>query len=155
MLARKESEHPDVSALGAVMALLYSTYIVIYAIADPLLGKYIDSVFTATGGASKGGRINSAIRNVAGVQFTIISVTVLASTFIPRGSFSFDPRDLYGENLDKEVNDNDDSVGESLEASSSGKGKDYKNPIVVAQPGGRNSIVGTLGPVNSRGVGGY
>ena len=44
-LARKESEHKDVSALGAVMAFLYSRYIVIYTICSPLLGKYIGKYF--------------------------------------------------------------------------------------------------------------
>ena len=148
-LARKESEHKDVSALGAVMAFLYSTYIVTYAITQPLLGRYIDRVFTRTGGASNGGTVRPAIRNVAGVQFTIVTIVILASTFIPRGSFAFNPQALYGEALDKEVNDDDSSVGGSLEADSLKKEKDYVNSAEIAQPGGRNSIVGTLEPVDA------
>src|ERR1700761_5544523 len=65
-LARLEAENKDVSALGAVMAFLYSTYIVTYAICSPLLGRYIDSVSASTGGAD-GGDIHRAIRNVGGV----------------------------------------------------------------------------------------
>lgn len=48
-LARIEGDYKNVSALGAVMAFLYVTYIVTYAISSPLLGKYIDSVYNATG----------------------------------------------------------------------------------------------------------
>ncbi|KAK9318968.1 hypothetical protein V1517DRAFT_334054, partial [Lipomyces orientalis] len=51
-LARVESKTTNVSALGAVMAFLYSTYIVIYAITSPLLGRYIDRVYNKTGGAN-------------------------------------------------------------------------------------------------------
>lgn len=46
-LARKETEYQDVSALGAVMSVLYVTYIVLYAILNPVLGTYIDSVYNA------------------------------------------------------------------------------------------------------------
>ena len=60
LLARHDSETSNVSALGAVMAFWYSTYIVIHAIASPLLGRYIDSVYAATGG-SRGGDIHGAI----------------------------------------------------------------------------------------------
>jgi hypothetical protein len=101
-LARLEAENKDVSALGAVMAFLYSTYIVIYAICSPLLGRYIDSVYASTGG-SDGGNIYLAIRNVAGVQFTLVMACVLASTFVPRGALAFNPKMLNDEVLDKEV----------------------------------------------------
>ncbi|KAK7510622.1 uncharacterized protein IWZ02DRAFT_111422 [Phyllosticta citriasiana] len=103
-LARKEDENKDVSALGAVMAFLYATYIVIYAIANPLLGDYIDGVYARTGG-SDGGNIHEAIRNVAGVQFTIICVVVLSASFIPKGALSFNPKMLYGESLDRELDE--------------------------------------------------
>ena len=101
-LARLEAETKNVSALGAVMAFLYSTYIVIYAIASPLLGRYIDSVYARTGG-SGGGDIHAAIRNTAGVQFTLIMLIVLSSTFIPRGALAFNPKMLNDEVLDKEL----------------------------------------------------
>jgi hypothetical protein len=35
--------------------------------------------------------IQSALKFNAGVQFTVLSVIILASTFIPRGSFAFNP----------------------------------------------------------------
>jgi hypothetical protein len=101
-LARLEAETKNVSALGAVMAFLYSTYIVIYAIASPLLGRYIDSVYARTGG-SNGGDIRGAIQNTAGVQFTLITVIVLCSTFVPRGALAFNPKMLNDEVLDKDV----------------------------------------------------
>ena len=91
------------SALGAVMAFLYSTYIVIYAICSPLLGKYIDGVYNRTGGSEDGGTIKPALRNTAGVQFTILSIVVLASTFVPHGALSLNPKMLHGQALDKEL----------------------------------------------------
>jgi len=97
-LARIESQTQNVSALGAVMAFLYSSYIVMYAIASVSLGTYIDRVSD-----SNHGQIQPAIRNVAGVQFTIICVLVLASTFVPKGAFSLNPRMLSEEFLDADV----------------------------------------------------
>ncbi|KAE8395185.1 hypothetical protein BDV23DRAFT_168792 [Aspergillus alliaceus] len=98
-LARVESKTENVSALGAVMAFLYSTYIILYAITSPVLGSYIDRVYNETGGAENGGNIYAAIRNVACVQFTVISVLVFASTFVPRGSLALNPKMLYNESL--------------------------------------------------------
>jgi hypothetical protein len=40
-------ESADISDLGAVMSLLYSSYIVLYAILNSQLGKYIDNVTNA------------------------------------------------------------------------------------------------------------
>lgn len=91
-----ESRTNNVSALGAVMAFLYSTYIVIYAITSPLLGRYIDKI-----SKRNKGNISEAFKNIAGVQFTIIAILILAATFIPRGALSFNPDTLYGERLDK------------------------------------------------------
>ena len=94
-LARRESTTRNVSALGAVMAFLYSTYIIIYAVANPMLGKHIDRV-----SKENDGDIHKAIRNIAGVQFTVIGVVIMAATFIPRGSLALNPRMLFNENLD-------------------------------------------------------
>lgn len=41
--------HENVSALGAVMALLYTSYIVLNAVFSTVLGRVIDADFTATG----------------------------------------------------------------------------------------------------------
>ncbi|KAK9372296.1 uncharacterized protein V1513DRAFT_452809 [Lipomyces chichibuensis] len=113
-LARVESKTTNVSALGAVMAFLYSTYIVIYAITSPLLGRYIDSVYKNTGGAGNGGNIHEAIQNVGGVQFTIIFVVIMTSTFIPQGAFSLNPKMLSNEKLDKDL-ELDDSLDASFD----------------------------------------
>ncbi|KAK9357133.1 hypothetical protein V1504DRAFT_465609 [Lipomyces starkeyi] len=102
-LARVESKTTNVSALGAVMAFLYSTYIVIYAITSPLLGRYIDMVYNRTGGANNGGHIQEAIQNVGGVQFTILFVVIMTATFIPRGAFSLNPKMLFNEKLDEDL----------------------------------------------------
>jgi MFS family permease len=102
-LARIESRTQNVSALGAVMAFLYSTYIIIYAITSPILGSYIDRVYSETGGSEHGGNIYAAIQNVACVQFTVISGLVFLSTFVPRGSLAFNPKMLQNENLDGDL----------------------------------------------------
>jgi MFS family permease len=67
------------------MAFLYSSYIIIYAILNPLLGKYIDSVY------DKDQTIRPAFIYTVGVQITIVSIIVAASTFIPKGSFKLNP----------------------------------------------------------------
>jgi MFS family permease len=95
LLQRKEASTPNVSALGAVMAFLYSTYIVIYAIMSPLMGRYIDSV-----SAANKNDIHSGIYNIAGVQLTVLTVVVLLATLIPRGALSINPKMLNDENLE-------------------------------------------------------
>ncbi|KAJ0124785.1 major facilitator superfamily domain ral substrate transporter [Diaporthe amygdali] len=101
-LARLESKNKNVSALGAVMAFLYSFYIVTYAILGTFLGRYLDSVYSSTGG-SDGGSISSGLMYTAGVQFSIICVLVFASTFVPKGAVAFNPKMLYGEALDDDL----------------------------------------------------
>lgn len=66
-LARMESQDSQVSALGSVMAFLYSTYIVIYAILGSLLGTFIDDVY------SKDGNIDRALVGLAGIHVSITS----------------------------------------------------------------------------------
>ncbi|KAL3468807.1 hypothetical protein BJX99DRAFT_101219 [Aspergillus californicus] len=102
-LARVESKTTNVSSLGAVMAFLYSTYIVVYAIASPILGSYIDHVYTKTGGSEGEGNIFEAIRNVGSVQFTVVALLVLIATFVPRRSMSLNPKMLHEENLEHEL----------------------------------------------------
>jgi hypothetical protein len=101
-LARIESDTQNVSALGAVMAFLYSSYIVIYAIASVCLGTYIDHVSFVNGD-----NIQPAIRNVAGIQFTIIAILVMTSTFVPKGAFALNPKMLSEEPLDTDLEDED------------------------------------------------
>ncbi|KAF9120354.1 hypothetical protein BGW39_011483 [Mortierella sp. 14UC] len=85
-LSQLEKPDDKVSPLGAVMAFLYSFYIVIYAILNPTLGRYIDSVL-----AANNKDIHPALINVGGVLYTVVCVTLLAATFIPKGSFAFNP----------------------------------------------------------------
>ncbi|KAA8898493.1 hypothetical protein FN846DRAFT_962186 [Sphaerosporella brunnea] len=99
-LARIESTTKNVSPLGAVMAFLYSTYIILYAVASPLLGRYIDRVYTETGS------IHHALVNVAGVHFTVLSAIIMAATFVPYGALSFNPSMLNNEDLETEVKAN-------------------------------------------------
>lgn len=102
-LARVESKTRNVSALGAVMAFLYSTYIITYAIATPLLGQYIDDIYHNTGGADDGGSIHTAMRNIGGIQYSILFGIIMVSTFVPRGALAFNPRLLFEEQLDGDV----------------------------------------------------
>ncbi|KAK4183661.1 major facilitator superfamily domain-containing protein [Podospora australis] len=104
-LARLESKNKNVSALGAVMAFLYSFYIVTYAISGTLLGRYLDGVYNKSGGNSEGGEIHDGLLFTAGLQMTIISVLVLAATFVPKGALAFNPKMISDENL------NGDDVG--------------------------------------------
>jgi hypothetical protein len=101
-LARLESQNKNVSALGAVMAFLYSFYIVTYAVAGTLLGRYLDTIYNKTGGLDDGGEVRSGLVFTAGVQMTVISVLVLASTFVPKGAFAFNPKILSDESLEDE-----------------------------------------------------
>lgn len=101
-LARIESQNKNVSALGAVMAFLYSFYITTYAVAGTLLGRYLDGVYNRTGGTEGGGDVRTGLLFTAGVQMTVISGLVLASTFVPRGALAFNPKMISDETLEDE-----------------------------------------------------
>ncbi|KAK0648068.1 hypothetical protein B0T16DRAFT_388382 [Cercophora newfieldiana] len=103
-LARLESKNKNVSALGAVMAFLYSFYIVTYAIMGTVLGRYLDGMYNSSGGAN-GGDIRSGLVFTVGVQFSVIAALVLAATFVPRGAVAFNPRMVSGENLERPLED--------------------------------------------------
>jgi hypothetical protein len=80
------------------MAFLYCTYIVTYAITSPLLGRYIDAVSNRNNHD-----IHEAMKNVGGIQFTVIFILVMTATFVPKGAFSFNPKMLNDEDLDSDV----------------------------------------------------
>ena len=84
-VSRLESKHKHISPLGAVMAFLYSTYIMIYSIANPFLGRHIDNVYNSTG------NIRSALIYTTAVQLTVIFVIIFGATFIPKGAVGFNP----------------------------------------------------------------
>ncbi|KAK3364526.1 major facilitator superfamily domain-containing protein [Lasiosphaeria hispida] len=125
-LTRLESKNKNVSALGAVMAFLYSFYIVTYAIAGTLLGRYLDGVYNETGG-NNGGSISGGLVYTAGLQFSLICVLVLASTFVPKGSLAFNPSMISEEKLggldpmEDKVPTTPDSIGKSRQR------KEYRN----------------------------
>lgn len=102
-LARIESETENVSALGAVMAFLYSSYIITYAIASACLGTYIDRVSDRNQE-----QIQPAVLNIAGVQYSIMFVLIITSTFVPKGAFSFNPKMLSDEDLETDLDMDDD-----------------------------------------------
>lgn len=124
-LSRLESKNKDVSALGAVMAFLYSFYIILYAVLGTFLGRYLDSVYNASGG-SDGGDIRSGLVFTAGVQFTLISAMVIASTFVPKGAIAWNPEMLNDENLESDGTETDEMPKYILEDK---HGKDAKSPI--------------------------
>lgn len=65
-----------------------------YAVAGPVLGRYIDRV-----SESNNKDISPAIYNIAGVQFTVLAAVIIVATFIPKGAFSINPKQLSGQSL--------------------------------------------------------
>ncbi|CZS98470.1 uncharacterized protein RCO7_04166 [Rhynchosporium graminicola] len=88
---RSGASYDDISPLSAVMSCLYSIYIVLYAILSPLLGTYIDDVYT------RKNDVHEAIKYIGGIQFSVIAGVILAATLVPRGSFSLNPKKLNGD----------------------------------------------------------
>ena len=132
-LARMESQDREVSALGAVMAFLFSAYIIIYAVLGSLLGRYIDSVF------KKDKNIYRALVNVGGIQFTVLSVIVLVATFIPKGGFSLNPDIINDAELEGEV-DEERNVDEldkdgKKKARTSDEDDEYEKPVKTTDVG--------------------
>ncbi|KAJ2921517.1 hypothetical protein H1R20_g15573, partial [Candolleomyces eurysporus] len=109
VLSDSAFHHERVSALGAVMvcdsfkilpklwnvthltslkAFLYTTYIVLNAFLSVVLGHVIDNDLKAND------NIIQSLKTVGGVHFTVACAVVLASTFVPKGAFSFNPKAL-------------------------------------------------------------
>jgi len=104
------TKYAGVSALGAVMAFLYSSYILMNAVLSALLGRVIDNDWK-----SHGNIVNSLTR-VGGIQFSICSVIILLATLVPKGAFAFNPKAIEGVRNQQEF-DEDSSVGDSVEKS--------------------------------------
>ncbi|KAJ3514270.1 hypothetical protein NLJ89_g2469 [Agrocybe chaxingu] len=85
-LSDSQFTHMNVSALGAVMAFLYSTYIVLNAVFSSVLGRVIDH------DQRDNGNIIQSLRTVGGVHFSVACALIFSSTFIPRGAFAFNPK---------------------------------------------------------------
>ncbi|KAK4450618.1 hypothetical protein QBC34DRAFT_402945 [Podospora aff. communis PSN243] len=110
-LARLESKNRNVSALGAVMAFLYSFYIVTYAILGTVLGRYLDGMYNRSGGVDGEGDIREGLVFTVGVQFTVVAGLVLVATFVPEGALAFNPRMVSGEVLEGRARGEDVEVG--------------------------------------------
>ncbi|KAF8477507.1 major facilitator superfamily domain-containing protein [Kalaharituber pfeilii] len=85
---RKPTQGHHITSLGTVMAVLYSVYIVLFAVLNPILAKYIDEqVYKPDHDplriTDKRNRFFRALENVAGWQYTLIAVLVGASTTLP------------------------------------------------------------------------
>ncbi|KAF9045093.1 major facilitator superfamily domain-containing protein [Panaeolus papilionaceus] len=91
-LTDSDITHYNVSPLGAVMSFLYVTYIVLNAFLSVLLGRVIDSDF------SRNKTIVDSLKTVGGVHFTVACAVIFLSTFIPKGAFAFNPKNLGGSN---------------------------------------------------------
>ncbi|KAI9342324.1 hypothetical protein BDR26DRAFT_836570 [Obelidium mucronatum] len=92
----EEENSEEVSPLGAVMAFLYSSYILIYFCINFGLGRYLDG-FANKVKAIKNDK-NLAYSTgiepfyiIAGVMFSIGCVVIMAGTFIPKGSMAINP----------------------------------------------------------------
>lgn len=100
-LSDVQFQHKDVSALGAVMAFLFTSHIVLNAVLSSLLGRVIDRAFAA----SPTGSIYAALVQVGGVQFSVGCAVILAASCIPRGAMALNPRVLNGEALEGQGGD--------------------------------------------------
>ncbi|KAJ3251462.1 hypothetical protein HDU77_005850 [Chytriomyces hyalinus] len=106
----------EVSPLGAVMAFLYSSYIVLYFGLNFGLGKYLD-VYANRVKAIKNDK-NLAYQTgiepfymIAGVMFSVGCVIILAGTFIPKGSFAINPEIISDDDvLDTEAGKQNNGV---------------------------------------------
>ena len=102
-------------ALPCVMAFLYVTAIVVYAIINPIIGKWLDDISidgynaaeanlalkTATGTTKTylttlsadllEKRVDLYFYWIGGVFFSLMSILIFANTFIPKGSWKFNP----------------------------------------------------------------
>jgi hypothetical protein len=89
-LSESRFQHKRVSSLGAVMAFLYSTYIVLNAVFSSVLGNVIDRDFKKTK------NILYSLKTVGGAHFTVACGVIFLSTFIPKGAFAFNPKAIGG-----------------------------------------------------------
>ena len=130
----------NTNPLGAVMSFLYASYIVIYAIISPVIGKWIDEYKSDADwqkklSSQKG--ISSATKKmylakqqallkeqkdvyffwIAGVFFSLISIPIFFNTFVPKGSWAWNPRAI-GDDIQvpqvELVNMEDDEVEKTI-----------------------------------------
>jgi hypothetical protein len=119
------NKYTDVSALGAVMAFLYSSYIIMNAVLSSVLGKVIDVDFAAHK------NIKESLQRVAGVQFTVCSVIILFATLVPKGAFAFNPKAIEGVRNEQEFEE-ESSVDDSFKKGDVERGKREKEETITA-----------------------
>jgi hypothetical protein len=90
VLSEKQFAGRGISALGSVMAFLYTSYIVLYAALGVVFGRVIDKDLKAHQ------NIFRALKLVGGVQFSVGCAIILLACFIPKGAFAFNPKMLGG-----------------------------------------------------------
>jgi hypothetical protein len=126
VLSQKEFAHRGISALGSVMAFLYSSYIVLYAAVGPALGKIIDNDFKANK------NIIRSLEKAGGIQFSVCCGIILLSCFIPRGSFALNPKTIGTPTAEEETPSVDESAdGKEMEKGVPQKEAPEKEPVEV------------------------
>lgn len=93
-LSKLEQEDDEVSALGAVMAFLYVTYIVLYSVLSTQLGRWIDKQLRDLQGDALVSRAQYSLKMIGGVHFTVLSLIIFTATFIPRGAVALNPKNI-------------------------------------------------------------
>lgn len=93
-LSKLEQDDDEVSALGAVMAFLYVTYIILYSVISTLIGRWVDERLRDQQGEALVGAARDALKMVGGVHFSVLGVVILVATFIPRGAFALNPQNI-------------------------------------------------------------
>jgi hypothetical protein len=129
-LANMNINEPGISPLGAVMAFLYSAYIVLNAVLSSVLGTVIDASFR------QDGNIYNALIRVGGIQFTVCAAIIFASTFIPRGSWALNPKQ-EGDLVTPDDDENGATMGvdELPKAALTGVAKEGAQPIDAGRSG--------------------
>lgn len=91
-----DDEHNMASPLGSVMAFLYVIYILLFAILSPTLGyvydAYVDRYDAGKWRPEIAKQSQSALVWTGGVFFSVCAVIIFFSTFIPKHSFTWNPK---------------------------------------------------------------
>lgn len=133
----------DENALPAVMSFLYVIYIIIYAVLSPMIGNWLDGISrggmtyteaktcatnklkiystaqvatcTALKPVIKQAQIDLYFYWIGGVFFSVMCIVIFANTFLPKGSWAFNPTLAYGGDTSCEL----EVVKSSIEAETS------------------------------------
>lgn len=103
------------NALPSVMSFLYVSNIIIYAVISPMIGNWLDAFettakmydtrakavksanaalyqeFTADAARYRKDAVEQYFYWIAGVFFSLVSVVIFANTFVPKGSWAWNP----------------------------------------------------------------